>query len=196
MPERPTVVATAGEHRGILAFAAAYLIGLATYGLIAGSRLTIAYAVTVVGLALVVASLQGGLRLSRGILWALAIWGFLHMAGGLIEFTDAVLYNIDWGIPVVRFDRLVHAFGFGTTTALCWQVLRNRAGVRSVTTAVAVMCWLGGMGFGALNEMVEFILSQLIDTNVGGFVNTGYDLIFNTIGCTCVAVWLRLRRAS
>jgi hypothetical protein len=119
----------------------------------------------------------------------------LHMAGGLIQFPDAVLYNVGWGVPVLRYDRLVHAFGFGTTTVACWQTLRNRVGVARVTTAVAVLVWLGGMGVGALNEVVEFVMSQVAETNVGGFVNTGYDLIFNTLGCTAAAVWLRLRRS-
>jgi hypothetical protein len=185
----------AREHRSIVAFAVVYVVGFLAYGLIAGSRLTIAYAITIVLVGLIVSFAQATVRFSRGVLWALALWGFLHMAGGLIEFTDAVLYNIAWGVPVVRYDRLVHAFGFGTTTAMCWQILRNRAGVRQVTSAVAVILWVGGMGFGALNEVVEFIISRLTETNVGGFVNTGYDLIFNTLGTAAAAVWLRLNRS-
>ena len=116
------------------------------------------------------------------------------MAGGLIAFADgAVLYNVSWGVPVVRYDRLVHAFGFGTTCVVCRQILSNRLGLRTVTTAVAVIAWLGGMGFGAFNEAVEFVISQVAETNVGGYVNTGWDLIANTVGCTITAVWLRVR---
>jgi hypothetical protein len=33
-----------------------------------------------------------------------------------------------------------------------------------------------------------------VPSNVGGYANTGFDLIANTIGCTLVAAWLRLYR--
>ncbi len=44
------------------------------------------------------------------------------------------------------------------------------------------------MGLGALNEVVEFIASQTMDTNVGGYVNTGGDLIANMFGSVFAAV--------
>ncbi|HYZ93451.1 MAG TPA: DUF2238 domain-containing protein [Actinomycetota bacterium] len=196
MSERLRVREAARQHISIVAFGVAYLVGFLAYGLLAGSRLTIAYAVTIVVVGLVVARAHATVGFSRGLLWSLAAWGFLHMAGGLIEFTEAVLYNVSWGVPVLRYDRLVHAFGFGATTALCWQVLRRRAGIPTVTTAIAVIVWLGGMGFGAINEVVEFIISRLTQTNVGGFVNTGYDLIFNALGTASVAIWLRVNRTT
>jgi predicted membrane protein DUF2238 len=186
---------TVREHAVLAVFAACYLVAFVAYGLVTGADLTIAYAVIVTGIGVLVAFLQTRVRFSDGVLWCLALWGLLHMAGGLIAFGDAVLYNVGWGVPVLRYDRLVHVFGFGTTTVACWQTLRNRVGVARVTTAVAVLVWLGGMGVGALNEVVEFVMSQVAETNVGGFVNTGYDLIFNTLGCTAAAVWLRLRRS-
>jgi hypothetical protein len=196
MTDARSLDASIKKHAGLIAFAITYLIGFSTYGIVTGARLTIAYAILVVAAAIVVAFADTRVRFSRGVLWCLAVWGVLHMAGGLIEFRNgAVLYNVSWGIPVVRYDRLVHAFGFGTTVALCWQVLRNRLHVRTVTTAVAILAWLGGMGFGAFNETIEFVISRLTETNVGGYANTGWDLIANTAGCTVVAVWLRVARS-
>jgi len=51
------------------------------------------------------------------------------------------------------------------------------------------------MGLGAANEIVEFIASQTMNTNVGGYINTGGDLIANLIGAAMVAfgIWLRQR---
>jgi hypothetical protein len=41
------------------------------------------------------------------------------------------------------------------------------------------------MGLGALNEVVEFIaVLTLPETNVGGYINTGWDLVYNAIGAT------------
>jgi hypothetical protein len=45
------------------------------------------------------------------------------------------------------------------------------------------------MGVGALNEVVEFLATRLLpETNVGGFENTGWDLVFNTHGASAAAV--------
>jgi hypothetical protein len=45
------------------------------------------------------------------------------------------------------------------------------------------------MGFGAANEVVEFIASQMIaGTNVGGYINTGWDLVANSLGALLAAV--------
>ena len=191
MNDRTELRATLREHLVLLAFVVTYVIAFVAYGLAAKSRLTVAYGVIVVGLGVVIAAIHMRVRFSRNVLWAFAIWGLLHMAGGLIEFdSEDVLYNVDWGIPVVRYDRLVHAFGFGAATVACWQALRNRVGVARATTAAAVLMWLAGMGVGALNEVVEFAMSQATETNVGGFVNTGWDMIFNTIGSGIAAIWI------
>jgi hypothetical protein len=102
-----------------------------------------------------------------------------------------VLYNADWGVPVLRYDRLVHAFGFGAATVACWQALRGRLAPEArVTAGLAILIALMGMGVGAVNEVVEFAASRLANTNVGGYLNTGWDLVFNTIGCTTAAAWI------
>ena len=50
------------------------------------------------------------------ILWGLTIWGLLHMAGGNLRVADDVLYSMQL-IPIfLRYDQLVHCFGFGTAT--------------------------------------------------------------------------------
>jgi hypothetical protein len=45
------------------------------------------------------------------------------------------------------------------------------------------------MGFGAANEVVEFIATiTLPGTNVGGYENTGWDLVANLVGCLLAAL--------
>jgi hypothetical protein len=49
-----------------------------------------------------------------------------------------------------------------------------------------------GMGLGALNELVEFAATLLIpETNVGGYMNTGWDLVANLVGAMIAAtlIW-------
>ena len=49
------------------------------------------------------------------------------------------------------------------------------------------------MGFGALNEVIEFIATLMVpNTNVGGYVNTGWDLVANMIGASVAATLIYL----
>ena len=57
-----------------------------------------------------------------------------------------------------------------------------------------VLCAAASIGFGALNEVIEFIATRLFTkTNVGGYENTGWDLVSNAVGAIIAAViiWLR-----
>jgi hypothetical protein len=55
------------------------------------------------------------------------------------------------------------------------------------------LCAAGGMGFGALNEIVEFVaVLSVPSTNVGGYINTGWDLVSNLVGCVLAAVAIRV----
>ncbi len=59
-----------------------------------------------------------------------------------------------------------------------------------------VLVAAAGMGFGAMNEVVEFIATLTMpETNVGGYINTGWDLVSNLTGCTLAALLIRLRYA-
>jgi len=51
------------------------------------------------------------------------------------------------------------------------------------------------MGLGALNEVVEFAATRLMPrTNVGGYENTGWDLVSNLAGCLIAVAGLALRQ--
>ncbi|MBK5228543.1 MAG: hypothetical protein JJE05_08555 [Actinobacteria bacterium] len=46
-----------------------------------------------------------------------------------------------------------------------------------------------GLGFGAINETIEFLITLLPgDSNVGGFSNTGWDLVANTLGAATASL--------
>jgi uncharacterized membrane protein YjdF len=143
-----------------------------------------------------VAWLHSRIRLTPLSLWALSLWGLLHMAGGLVPVPEEwpiegdirVLYSW-WLIPRrLKYDHVVHAYGFGVTTWVCWQglkaALRARIGAEPAPSAgLLVLCVAAGMGFGALNEVVEFVATLTVpETNVGGYVNTGWDLVSNLAG--------------
>ena len=149
----------------------------------------------------VVISVHLKVGLHLGALWGLSIWGLAHMAGGLMPIPEAwpkhgdsfVLYNL-WLIPeMLKYDQLVHAFGFGLITWICWQGVCRAFAMHDVDVkpsfGLMTLCVAGGMGFGAANEVVEFIATiTMPSTNVGGYVNTGWDLVANLIGCVISAL--------
>ena len=50
------------------------------------------------------------------------------------------------------------------------------------------------MGLGALNEIIEFFaVLNLSNTNVGGYFNTGWDLVANLVGCLIASLIIAVR---
>ena len=153
-----------------------------------------------VGVILIVAAWvvwkQRSVRFDLPILWGLTIWGLLHMAGGNIRVGDDILYGLQLIPVVLRYDQLVHAFGFGTATLVCHHLLKPylRDGIDR-WRALSILIVLMGSGLGAINEIIEFIaVKTLPETNVGGYDNTLWDLIFNLIGGLLAVAWLTVRR--
>ena len=67
------------------------------------------------------------------------------------------------------------------------------------TPGLMVLCAAAGLGFGALNEVIEFAATLLVpETNVGGYLNTGWDLVANLFGATVAvtAIWISDRSTS
>jgi hypothetical protein len=143
----------------------------------------------------------------KGLLWCLSVWGAAHLAGGLVQVPEgwsyegeqSVLYS--WWLieDRLKYDNIIQAYGFGLATWLCWEALRanihNRFGRKLYPSfgpiALAVF---GGMGLGALNEIIEFFaVLNLDNTNVGGYYNTGWDLVSNLIGCLIASIIIAAR---
>ena len=186
------------RRRPLLAlFVGAYLVGFTAFGLATGAPLAVPYFFVVAALALVVGVLDDRFDLGSPVLWSLAVWGAAHMAGGVVstgtdpEGEREVLYGLRIGIDWVRYDRLVHAFGFGAATAACGKVVLRYLAPRPLTIGPAVLVLLAGMGVGGINELIEFLATKVFEeTNVGGFDNTGWDLVFDLFGATAAALWL------
>lgn len=191
-----------GLH-GVIAFTAAYLAAAAGWVVVRGNYEFLAYIAIMLMLAGVVWLIHGRIGLPRVLIWCLGIWGALHMAGGLVHLPEdwpvgglsQVLYNWHIAGPYLKYDHLVHAFGFGTTTWLCWRGLRSLAPdlARPPGIGALTLCATAGMGFGALNEVIEFLITVLVpDNNVGGYLNTALDLVYNLFGAVIAALLIRV----
>ena len=183
------------RHRALALGSAAAWLALGTAGLVRGARLTIPYLVIVLGLALVVVRTDSRVRYSKVTLAGLALWGTLHLAGGLIELDDGrILYNTSvtrW----IHFDNAVHFLGFGAAGLAGFEALRaSLARAAAFTSLTGPLAWAitttSGLAAGAVNEVVEFAASHLLGaTNIGGYENTGRDLVANLLGSLLAGWW-------
>jgi len=138
---------------------------------------------------------QRTVRFSLPILWGLTLWALLHMAGGNLRVAGGSLYDVVLipliGPPynVLGYDDLVHTFGFGVATLVCYHLLRPHLREELAHARVLVfLVVLMGLGMGAVNELIEFVAVVILpETGVGGYENTLLDMVFNLIGATIAA---------
>ncbi|MCC6675739.1 MAG: DUF2238 domain-containing protein [Phycisphaerales bacterium] len=190
MPHRPLVAA----------FTVLYMLVFGGWAVATGNHEFLFYAAIMLGLIGMVLLLDRQVTFSPLVLWGLATWGLLHMAGGTVPIPQSVtepgglpkLYSLRVVPWFIKYDQFVHAFGFGVATLAAWEGLRAATGYRrgpGFGLAILLVCI--GMGLGALNEVVEFTATRIMpETNVGGYVNTGWDLVSNLTGCVLAVAWL------
>ena len=190
----PPMKAIFEDHPRLAAFFAAYYVGLLVLGTVSGQAQTVFYAIFIGAAGLAVARLYERARFSGLVLWGLAAWGLGHMVGGLVEVHGDVLYELSLGAGELRFDKLVHFVGFGFGTLAAFEMLRARVAPTDEAPSLAIVAWFIGVGLGGLNETVEFLITRLpFESHVGGFSNTGWDLVANALGATVAATGAVLR---
>jgi len=189
----------------VLVFTLLYMLAWLISTVLLQNREFVFYFVVMCILIVAVGLVHLRVRFHPAALWGLSIWGLAHMAGGLMPIPSSwpilgeshVLYNW-WIVPgLLKYDQLVHAFGFGVVTWICWQSLQSaftNHGTIRPTLGLLTLCVAAGMGFGAANEVVEFIATlTLPGTNVGGYANTGWDLVANSVGSVLAAGLILIR---
>jgi uncharacterized membrane protein YjdF len=182
---------------GALAFGLACTVAAGLYSRATGNDEFIYYVRVMAVLMAAVAFVHWRVRLSTPALWLLALWGAAHMSGGLVHVGEqaGVLYNL-WLVGSengrgIKYDQLVHAYGFGVTTLVCWQCLRPALAEKRATIGLSLLCAFAAAGLGALNEIVEFSATLIMDkTNVGGYENNSWDLVFNMLGALLAAAMI------
>jgi hypothetical protein len=198
----PSKPALTPAERAALAIAAAGMLGFGSYAIMTGAPSTLAYLTSVAVVALLImrfrtAPLPGPLAI------ALAVDSNLHLAGGLIRVGNDVLYNASIGsyavslsTHILQYDHPAHAFGSFVGTLTLWTLLVPPASKIRHRRDMVVLCVLAGLGLGAINETLEFVATLAHSgAHVGGYTNTGWDLVFNIVGAvaaSCVLAKTRL----
>lgn len=170
------------------------LVGFGVHGVVASVPGTLEYLLAVSVLAVVVIAFRR--RALRGSLAAaMALLAIVHLAGGLIRVGDGVLYNASPGMDVFRYDHFAHALGIFLGTQLVWELLVQGAANASGRRRLVVVSALAGLGLGALNETIEFLATLGHGGgHVGGYRNTGWDLVTNLVAGVAAGMVLHRRR--
>lgn len=194
------MAASRSAERAVISFTLLYLLVAAILSWRLQNWEFVLYVLVVLIAGLFMMNIHAKVRFSTGVLWLLSVWGLMHMLGGLLPVPASwplgaekqVLYNV-WLIPnIFKYDHLVHGYGFGVCTWTCWQVLQPIISGEKEYISEIILAVLASNGLGALNEMIEFFAVIWIpNTNVGGYENTGWDLVFNLIGSLIAAfiIW-------
>lgn len=188
------------EHLILLAINLILIVG---FGASFVARLNFEF-IIYVGVTLFVMGLVGAsigkVDYTLGSLVGLTVWSALHMAGGGITFGDGRLYDVmlirlSNDYPIWRYDQLVHIWGFGASTLVMYSLLRSSlAKPNGNPIALSVVLVMAGLGVGALNEIVEFVVSVCVpQSGVGGYVNTSLDLCADLVGAVLGLIYIRFR---
>ncbi len=140
---------------------------------------------------------------SSSTLIGLTVWGLMHMAGGGVFIGDGRLYDVmllplSTSLPILRYDQVVHVWGFGVCSLLCYDLLRPQlSNPNRIPFSLGLVLVMAGVGFGAFNEILEFIVMCIVPkAGVGGYMNTSLDLCSNMVGGLLALVWIRMRKAA
>lgn len=151
----------------------------------------VAYELIVIGLGLLFLNFYKKAYMKLHELWLFSIWGFMHLMGGLLVFPNGkVLYqqivfdilNNGGGYVLLKMDQVIHFYGFGLVAFIMYRILKEKAPQAS-NVFVGVFATIIAIGFGALNEVIEFAVVLSTEFNgVGDLYNMGLDLMFNLAG--------------
>jgi hypothetical protein len=192
------------NHKAVLIFTLLYLVPFTVFFVSSGKGEFIWYTLIVLGLFFLVFLTLPVSKFNKGIIWGLSFWALLHLAGGGLKVGASVLYDLVL-IPIyngggemilLKYDQVVHAFGFGLCAYIVFHFLKRWV-QNPYRCGVYIVAVLGGMGLGVVNEIAEFIAVILFpDNGVGGYVNTSLDLVFNSIGAVLAMtfVWFKNKK--
>ncbi len=124
------------------------------------------------------------------VLWGLTVWSLLHMTGGGIYLGGKKVYELILfplvGEPynILKYDQFVHLFGFGIATLVMFYLIKPYLIKENIgKVALSVVMIMAGLGVGAFNEIIEFIITVIMpNSGVGGYENTALDLVSNLFG--------------
>ena len=128
---------------------------------------------------------------SKLLYFSFFLWGFLHFLASGLSINGQVLYGIvvlpiSEVLSILRFDQIIHIVGFGATTLFVYELIESKL-TNIDKFSLGFVIAMAGLGIGASNEILEFIVSFFVPSNkVGGYVNNSLDLVADLLGALLV----------
>ncbi len=185
---------TLRHHPGPMLTVALAMLASGALALVRGDPRFWAFLIVMSILTAVVSMIDHRAGFTRPLAWMIAVLGVAHLAGGLLPPVEGATFYETWLIPgALKFDQAVHLYGSVVSTIFAWQILnRYLDHERTTATTHAVLAAGFGLGKGALNEVIEFLLAaQFRGIYPGAGTNTEWDLVFNLAGVIAAAMVLR-----
>lgn len=179
--------------KSLIAFTAAYTIGLFAYGQVVESPLANLYTAITIGLFALFAVLNRLANWPLHALWAASLVGLGNMLGGVILIGGRPLYVVDLS-PIPNYDKIFHTVAGAAMFVVAWEAMKHWAGDGHRFGGLLLATWLVTMGGGAVVEVAEFVGSLLGDVNVGDYGNNVLDIVANGLGASLGAFYVAGRR--
>jgi len=185
------------QLRVLLAINLAFLLGFGIVFLNRQNYEFIIYEGVIIGVLGLIGISLHHIEYTPSALIGLTVWSALHLAGGGIavgngRLYDVMLIRLSTAYPILRYDQFVHIWGFGASTLVMYSLLRRVPGrPNQHRVALGVVTVMAGLGVGALNEILEFIVSVCVPgSGVGGYINTSLDLCADLLGALLGWCWI------
>lgn len=197
------------HHYAVIGFSALYLFLGGLYFLRDFNHEFMIYVAVIVAIFAGVFTTLRTTQFPLWMLWLLSVWGVMHVAGGLVQTVDGVLFAykiypfLDYGgdFYVLKYDQVVHMYLYALVALMSYHTLRVPFGIAGKTFLVALAASMISLGISGLNEIMEFLIAVTLERNgVGGYENAMLDLIFNLSGAALAvagyALMEKLKRRS
>lgn len=182
----------------LILFNLAYIIGFTIYYVGIRNFEFLWYIFIMVLFFAIVFVFQRKINFSYMVLWLLSIWGLLHMIGGGVIARGEVMYRFEiiplWvteNFYILKYDQFVHAYLYFVMVFVIWHLLKGNLNKNLNNWIVYPALALISIGIGALNEVAEFTaVLAFAETGVGGYYNTAWDIVFNSLGAILGVIFL------
>lgn len=186
----------------LILFNLAYIIPFTIYYISIRNFEFMGYIIIVLALFTLISLTLRKTKFSHKTLWGLSLWGLLHMIGGGIIINGGVAYAWEvipiWvtdNFFILKYDQIVHAYLYFVMVFVIWDLVKNQVSPKASNWILYPAVALISIGIGGLNEIAEFIaVLSLPETGVGGYYNTAWDIVFNTLGAILGTILLHFRR--
>jgi len=126
----------------------------------------------------------------------------MHVIGGGVIVRGEVVYKLQlipiWvteNFYILKYDQFVHAYLYFVMVFVIWHLIKGNFNSDANYWIIYPFLVLISIGIGALNEVAEFIaVLTFPETGVGGYYNTVWDIVFNSIGAVLGVIVLHFRR--